>query len=846
MESEVPPPLPTSGQILGVLAKSMRLNDRRLRSKNAQRYFSGRTENLVKESSRSEIIQAISDALVELGFGTIPRTGDETSSTSALASILDSHAVHWDRLRTFLLPRMSRVYPSHLASVWQTYLRLATIDLALRVAVLLHLAGASQSALDFLDWTSASRRGAYLNRKRSEAGLSLMRLAELVGVTDNTAEAWVYGGTRPTDEHIVEIGRALTADGDTDECNRVVRELRRLHWTSNISEILDKHIGTEVVAGIVDRLRSYAAQAYQAIDCQAVGGAVLADLATLGARSSYAEPLLTSLTAHEYDDEWKEDLMAAGSDWMHRVLGVNLQIHQAEVDALIQETDGRILENWDVRSPRAYEHYQRSMELQLQGKTDEALAEVAKAIELDPLDPANHFTLGSAKGHIGVRNGDEDLVKEGLGACWIAVALDPNWIVPWTEIGWILVETGRAREAVDHLRAVSSGCGPLDSHYYAALGVALRELGDFTGSLKAFESSLKLNPDETPAAVAAAGTALLADDKIRSNRHKKVARHLGASDELNRHLELMEAVKTVFPKADSTEDHERQIAYLDASIGRNPSNAAAYLARGRAHFLKGEDSRAISDLDAALRLEPSNADAHLLRGIVYVYLEQHEQVISDMSEAIRLSPCNAMAYYYRGLAHGEQDAVDLAISDLDEVTRLDPDHVDAYRTRGDCYRYKKEYGRAIADYDTAIRLNPEDASSHRGRGAAYRVKGELDFAIADYDIAVRLNPEDTFAYRFRGDAYLAEGDYERAVADFDVALRMNCDDEVAYRGRGNARLFSGKLDLAIADFNAAVECNPGSALANYGRGVVREVMGDTEGAESDYRRARELGYDDSP
>ena len=845
MESEVPPQLPTSGQILGVLAKGIGFNDPRLRSKNAQRYFSGRMENLVKESSRSEIIQAISEALVELGFGTIPPTGDETSAPSSLVSIVDSHAVQWDRLRSFLLPRMSRVYPSHLVAVWQTYARLAAIDLALRVAALLRLAGASQTALDFLDWTSASRRGAYLNKKRIEARLSLMRFAELVGVTDNTVEAWVYRGTRPTDEHIVGIGRALTADGDTEGRNRVVRELRRLHWISDIVEILVRHIGTEAVASIVDRLRRYTARAYQTIDCEAVGGVDLADLATLGAHSPHAEPLLTSLTAHESDDEWKDDLMAAGSDWVSRVLGVNLQVHRAEVDALIRETDGRILENWDVRNPRAYEHYQRSMELQMQGRGDEALAEVVKAIDLDPLDPVNHFTLGSAKGHIGVGNGDEALVKEAMEACWISVTLDPNWILPWTEIGWILVETGRAREAVEHLRAVSPECGPLDSRYYAALGVALRELGDFTASLTAFESSLRLNPNDTGVAVAAAGASVLADDKIKFNRHRKVAHHLGASDELDRHLELVEAVKTVSPTADITEDHDRQIAYLDSAISHNPSNATAYLARGRAHFLKGEDSRAISDLDAVLRLEPSNAGAHLFRGIVYVYMQRHDRVISDMSEAIRLSPDNAMAHYYRGIAHGEQGALDLAIADLDEVTRIDPDHVDAYRARGDCCRFKKEYDRAIADFDSALRLDPESALSYRGRGAALRMKGEFDRAIADFDAALRLNPEDAFAYRFRGDAYLAKGDYDRAVADFDVTLSMDCTDDVAYRGRGNARLFSGELDLALADFDAAVKCNPESDLANYGRGVVREVMGDLEGAENDYRRGRELGYDDA-
>ena len=145
------------------------------------------------------------------------------------------------------------------------------------------------------------------------------------------------------------------------------------------------------------------------------------------------------------------------------MLSANFQIDRAEVDALIQKTDGRILENWDISNPKAYEHYQRSMELQMQSMRDEALAHVIRAVELDPLDPANHFTLGSIKGGVGTERGDEALIEEGLKACWIAVALDPIWILPWTEIGWILANSGRAEEAVEHLRAVSPECGPLDA-----------------------------------------------------------------------------------------------------------------------------------------------------------------------------------------------------------------------------------------------------------------------------------------------------------------------------------------------------------------------------------------------
>ena len=133
-------------------------------------------------------------------------------------------------------------------------------------------------------------------------------------------------------------------------------------------------------------------------DCSAERSpANLTELAGLGADSGLARRLLAGMAKAESDDEWQEDLSAASTDWVRRLLSANLQIDQAEVDVLIQKTDGRILENWDISNPKAYEHYQRAMELQMQGRIDEALAHVIKAVELDLLDPANHFTLGSCK-----------------------------------------------------------------------------------------------------------------------------------------------------------------------------------------------------------------------------------------------------------------------------------------------------------------------------------------------------------------------------------------------------------------------------------------------------------------
>ena len=64
---------------------------------------------------------------------------------------------------------------------------------------------------------------------------------------------------------------------------------------------------------------------------------------------------------------------------------------------------------WDISNPEAYVHYRRFWELQLQGRIHEAIAELEMAVKLDPLGPANHFTLGSFKGGMGAKQGNAAL-----------------------------------------------------------------------------------------------------------------------------------------------------------------------------------------------------------------------------------------------------------------------------------------------------------------------------------------------------------------------------------------------------------------------------------------------------
>lgn len=845
-EQEVTPRLPTSGQILGAIVARLGIKHAQLQSRTARRYFSADPEYLVKDSSRERIIGAIAEVVASSGLIASPQTEVDDCRQSTLASMLQWHADHWDLLRSFVRRRTMRVLPGNLPRVWEAYVRLVIIDLALRVSAHLHLAGSSPAALDFLAWSNPTRRGDYLNQKRQQTSLSLEEFAEAVGVTDNTVDAWMYKGARPSDGNLGKIGKTLADEVEASNAAVIALELRALYWVSDVAALLSEHIGDRATNEVIGQLRRYAEATYRTIADQFPAESRTEDLtilADLGAGSRLAEPLLSTLVEQEPDDGWREDLRATGMDWVRRVLSVNLGVHLAEVDGLIQKTNGGLLEDWGVGNPEAYAHYRRSQELRMQGKLQEALAEVQVAARLDPLDPANHCTLGSVKTGIGIAREDTDLIKEGLNALWLAVTLDPKWILPWTEIGLVLHHTGRSEEAVAHLRNVNPECGPLDSKYHQALGAAYWKLDELPEALAAFEASLELDPEETSALLAASELSLTIGDEEKYKRYLRRARHFGADEGTLAFWGLLrEFGKNDQDRADSAE-HERKIAIMDAVIKLNSNDDSAYFARGLSHFAKGDEDLAIADLDDVLRLNPDHAGAHEIRGVLLGNRKQWKSAIADMSELIRLRPDDSDSYYRRGTAYGELNLLDQALVDLCEAIRLDPAHADAYRSRGDCLRYQGKYDEAIMDFDAALELDPKNAAAHLGRGAAYRMKGDLDQAIADYDATLRLKPRGPLAYRFRGDAHIANKNYAQAILDCTKALKLSPRDPIAYFTRGNARLFKGELELALADFNTAVELDPACGRFIYGRGVARELMGDGEGAAEDYGQARGLGYD---
>jgi tetratricopeptide (TPR) repeat protein len=288
---------------------------------------------------------------------------------------------------------------------------------------------------------------------------------------------------------------------------------------------------------------------------------------------------------------------------------------------------------------------------------------------------------------------------------------------------------------------------------------------------------------------------------------------------------------------------DRAIQGYDQALQLDPNNAAAYVGRGFANAIKGENDRAIQDYDRAIQVDPNNAAAYKYRGVAYGTKGNNRRAIQDLDQAIQFDPKDAVAYLSRGNAYSGNSDHDLAIKDYDQAIELDPQNAAPYISRGKAYISKNDYDRAIQDFDRAIELSPELPFGYVGRGDAYSGKNDQDRAIKDYGEAIQLDPKNAknvSAYTGRGLAYVKKSDAPRALQDFDRAIQLDQKNAFAYVGRGDAYRSKNDSDRAIKDYDQAIQLDPKSAAAYVSRGLAYVGKGDVKRALQDFDQAIQL------
>jgi tetratricopeptide (TPR) repeat protein len=449
----------------------------------------------------------------------------------------------------------------------------------------------------------------------------------------------------------------------------------------------------------------------------------------------------------------------------------------------------------------------------LKGKTDEAIEDFTRAIELVPqrADPYR------ARGTAFLKRGFFDVAFADLTE---AVRLDPSSCEAFCQRARACLELGKYAEAVEDSRSairLRPNCGDA----FCTLASAL----------------LSLPTPQLAEAVGRYKEAIRLDKRLAATAPPRLAQACfdwGVSlDKAGRRAEA----ESAFAEAEKVDSKYAQLRQ-DYEGQKQPAPVA----------VAGTGPHTVTTMKP---IDPKVAD---LQSQAAVLLEQRQfdEAIEAFTKILQTNPDCADAWYGRGFAFLEKGFPDTAIEDLDRAIRLDSNPPQA----------NGQDGRpSIVDPDLTARRKAEAAQAYCQRGRAYTMTGEYGRGVQDATEAIRLKPDLAAAYLWRAVAYLKDCKYDRILADLAEAVRLDPNLESpsrtrraeACRGQGVIHLAARRWDEAIAGLEEAIRLEPGWAKqldpqlsqAYRERGYERANRGDFDEAVGDLNRALKLDKDDS-
>ncbi len=170
-----------------------------------------------------------------------------------------------------------------------------------------------------------------------------------------------------------------------------------------------------------------------------------------------------------------------------------------------------------------------------------------------------------------------------------------------------------------------------------------------------------------------------------------------------------------------------------------PYIADAYLKRGICWHYQGQDSLARPDFEQAASIRFEDPLPHLWLGYSYAQEEDYWQAIENYGDAIAKTPAFALAHVNRGLAYMQLGEYKKAVDNFNEAIRHEPTNPEHYYKRGIAHLKREEFQKALDSYDLAILYDESSAKAHRGAAVALRGLDRDSLAVQHENLARELD-----------------------------------------------------------------------------------------------------------
>jgi protein O-GlcNAc transferase len=434
---------------------------------------------------------------------------------------------------------------------------------------------------------------------------------------------------------------------------------------------------------------------------------------------------------------------------------------------------------FDRDSGLSAEHWlEKGMQLEQQGRMDEALGCYESAALLMPELARAHFN----RGNILLDRGD---AQDALDAYLRAIKYKPDSAAAYFNIGSAHLRLENSEAAVAAYRqAVALKPDFADAHAgleaalqmaaetYFQQGLAKQDLQQFDSAKLFYREAIKIRPSHVEACNNLAGILVLdgeLDEAAAYFRRAVDAEPANAATLMN----LANTQKALGQLPDAAASYRRVLEIV-------PNDLAALLKLGDVLVDLGEPASAIATYRRALEIEPGSAEAHSNLGVAYKKSRQLDAAAACFRQAVAIRPDFAEGHVNLGNVLQALGQIDAAAASYGRALEIKPDFAEAHSNYGTLFQLLDKLGLAEQSYRRALEINPDLAIAHNNLGIVLSLGRRFDDSIASYERAIAVAPTYAEAYANLGGVLKDVGRLDQALASLRRALELDANCALAH------------------------------------------------------------------
>lgn len=341
---------------------------------------------------------------------------------------------------------------------------------------------------------------------------------------------------------------------------------------------------------------------------------------------------------------WQSGEKQKAKDSLQEAMAYSMQADDVRNWGMWQSVMGEIFkaEGDFIQAKSAYQHALTANSIIGNPHLDRELRRALELLE-DPLDnavaPSSSEPDAMDLTNEGLRLAEAGRTNEALAILQEAVQIDPRLEEAWSNMATVLGELGRHEEAL----AACEEAIRIDSRYeqtWYNKGGALLALGRREEALECFEEALRINPCFAEAWTLKGAALFGSGRKEEALAACEEALRLKPSDALAR-----SDVATMLAGLDRKDE---ALAAFEEVLRVNPDLGEAWSKKGVLLVLMRRNEEALSAFDEALHIDPVSDDAWQGKGAVLSSLGRKDEALGAYDMALRFGPSNANAWLGKG------------------------------------------------------------------------------------------------------------------------------------------------------------------------------------------------------